>query len=504
MASSSPIFYPKMDAAPLSRRAVLSWPFIIGALVYLALLFHGGSLLRDGDTYWHIAAGRWIIEHGAIPHQDPFSHSMPAAAWTAHEWLSEAVLAFTYQWGGWAGVIALTALVFAAALAFLLRFLLRYLEPIHALAFAVLGASLTAPHLLARPHLLAMPVMIVWTASLVRASEAQRSPSLWLLPLMTLWANLHGGFTLGLALALAFAAEAVLNAPMKAEKIRLAKSWSVFVALALFSALITPHGLEGVLFTLRIMDQSYALDIISEWQSPDFHNFQPLELWLLVGLAVAFYRGLKFPFIRLVLLLGLLHLSLKHARHVELLGLLAPLFLASPFASQWYGKPSSGKANRIDRFFEALARPARKKSLAAGVLCLGLVTLAAARFDFLQPQEEITAASAIQAAKAAGLTGPVLNNYGFGGYLIFSGIAPFIDGRADMYGDDFLKAYLKALGLKSSQSLEEMLEKYAIEWTLLIPGTPAVALLDHLPEWQRFYADEVAVIHVRKTGMEEI
>jgi hypothetical protein len=35
----------------------------------------------------------------------------------------------------------------------------------------------------------------------------------------------------------------------------------------------------------------------------------------------------------------------------------------------------------------------------------------------------------------------VLNTYGFGGYLIFSGVRPFIDGRSDMYGDAFFMRY---------------------------------------------------------------
>ena len=72
-----------------------------------------------------------------------------------------------------------------------------------------LGAAsislLLAPNqFLARPHLLTFPIIVVWTACLARASEEERTPSFWLLPLMVLWANLHGGFTLGLFLAAGF------------------------------------------------------------------------------------------------------------------------------------------------------------------------------------------------------------------------------------------------------------------------------------------------------------
>jgi hypothetical protein len=103
----------------------------------------------------------------------------------------------------------------------------------------------------------------------------------------------------------------------------------------------------------------------------------------------------------------------------------------------------------------------------------------------------------VQAVRKARLSGPVLNEYGLGGYLVYAGIAPFIDGRADMYGDNFLKEYMEAVSLKSSDGLPKLLQKYRIEWTLMPPESPAVALLDHLPEWRRLYADKVAVVHVR-------
>ena len=86
----------------------------------------------DGDTYWHVATGRWILENGVVPTQDPFSHTMRGTAWTAFEWLSQVILAAAHQLGGWTGLVALTALAFAATIALLTRALLRWLEPIYA------------------------------------------------------------------------------------------------------------------------------------------------------------------------------------------------------------------------------------------------------------------------------------------------------------------------------------------------------------------------------------
>ncbi|MBI2286996.1 MAG: hypothetical protein HYU79_06090 [Nitrosomonadales bacterium] len=476
----------------------------MGALTYLGFLAYGSLLLGDPDTYWHIATGRWIIEHATVPAYDPFSHTMRGAPWTAHEWLAEVMLALAFQAFGWAGVIALTAAAFAGAMAILTRFLLKDFEAVHALIFTALAVMMTAPHLLARPHVIAMPLLIIWTAYLVRASEQGRAPSFWLLPIMTLWANLHGGFTLGLALALFFALEGVLSARKINQTAKAAKSWALFVGLSLISALLTPHGIKGILFTVHILSGSYALDYIAEWRSPSFHGVQPLEIWLLAGLAVAFHQGLRLPTLRLVLLLALLHLALKHGRNIELIGLLTPLFLAAPLARQWRERTAAGRQlASVDRVFRELAREASRRTVILTMASLGLITLLSIQLSTPVPQEEITPAGALQAVRNAHLTGPVLNGYSFGGYLIYAGIPPFIDGRADMYGDAFMKEYAESLGLTTSDGLQKLLQKYRIEWTLLPPETAVVALLDHLPEWHRLYADKVAVVHVKKTAPEE-
>jgi hypothetical protein len=479
---------------------LFSWPLSMGLLAYLYLVLHGDTSLRDGDTYWHIAAGQWILQNGAVPAHDPFSHTMRGAVWTAHEWLSEVVLAGAHQLGGWTVVVALTALAFAATIALLTRALLRWLEPIYALMFAGLAVFMTAGHALARPHMLAMPLMMLWTIELVRASEAGRAPRLWLLPVMTLWANLHGGFTLGIGLAFAFALEALLAARQQ-QRVAAARSWGIFLALAVASSLVTPHGTQGLWFTWQIMfEDNYALGIISEWQSPNFHIFQPLEVWLLAGLALVMYQGLRLPAIRLLLLLGLLHLSLKHNRNIELLGLLAPLILASPFAAQWRQRQQTGQQlESADRILRKLAQPAGRGAILVSLVVILAAPLWMSRSRPFTVSEATTPALAVQAVQKAGIKGPVLNGYPFGGYLIYAGIPPFIDSRSDMYRDVFLKSYVDAIGLRTSDGLQDLLAKYEIKWTLLETGSTAVAFLDQLPGWRRLYADKTAVVHVRES-----
>lgn len=481
------------------RGWLFSWPLLIGLYVYVHFMFRATDLLLDGDTYSHIAAGRWILEHGAVPTQDPFSHTARGAAWTAFEWLSQVVLALTHQLGGWTLVVALTAFMFAATVALLARALLRYLEPAYVIMFAAVAISMTAGHVLARPHLLAMPLLMIWTIELVRASDANRSPSLWLLPLMVVWANLHGGFTLGLAFACAFALEALLAARQQGRLAAAAKAWGLFLVLALASSLLTPHGTRGLWVTWQVMFQdNYALTRIGEWRSPDFHILQPLELWLLGGLAVALHQGLRLPPVRLLLLLGLIHLSLKHIRNVELLGLLAPLLIAAPLAAQWRQRRQAKPQLEVaDRLLGRLTGPAGAGALLIGLAVLAAVPLWMSRTRPIELPEAIVPVAALRAAKEAGLAGPVLNAYHFGGYLVYAGVPPFIDGRSDMYRDAFIQEYVSALELHSTDGLEKLLDKHKIAWTLLPPGLSGVALLDHLPQWRRVYADKTAVIHVR-------
>jgi hypothetical protein len=477
----------------------LSWPLAVGVLSYLYLWANGVPVLRDGDTFWHIAAGQWILSHGAVPDQDIFSHTIHGAPWLAHEWLSEVVLALAHQAGGLTVVLGLTAVSFGVTSALLMRVLLRWLEPIHALLLTLLAVAMTTPHALARPHMLAIPLWVIWTSQLAIASEERRAPSLFLLPVMVVWANLHGSFTLGIGLAAAFALEAVLAAWGRPAFASTVRAWALFVGLAVAFALVTPHGWKGLAFTWQVMvEDEFAMRFISEWQSPNFQVLQPFEVWLIGAMALALHQGLKLPVVRLVMLLGFVHLALKHMRNVELVGLIGAIVIAEPLGRHLRERALvHTQAESIDRFFRRLAQPTGAALIAAvGLLGATHVTWQA-REHPVQPPESSVPARALQAARDAGVKGNVLNDYAWGGFLIYSGVPVFIDGRSDVYRDAFIRAYVDAIGLSSPDAFRSTLRKYDIAWTLLRPDTPAVALLDNDPRWRRVYADNTAVVQVR-------
>ena len=138
---------------------------------------------------------------------------------------------------------------------------------------------------------------------------------------------------------------------------------------------------------------------------------------------------------------------------------------------------------------------------AAPAVMLTLVLAVSASLPLLlrpiaRADDRVTPGSALAAAERMGLDGPVLNSEGFGGYLIFRGIATFIDGRAELYGNAFLDRYLAA-ERGGVDALVTLLDSYGITWTLLAPQQAAASRLDSLPGWHRVYADAFAVIHAR-------
>lgn len=241
-----------MRRNPSSTALGLSLPLICGLLAYAQVLAMGARVLRDPDTYWHIAVGRWIIAHCAVPNTDVFSFTMPGAPWTTPEWLSEVLIAEIHEHFGWAGLVAITALCIAGALALLLRELLRSLPAIYAMIATALAWDFAQLHLLARPHMFTLPILVVWVAALVRARSGERAPSLWLIPLTALWANLHGSFMFGLALLLFLGAEAILRPGARLFE---ARRWGVFTLLAVASAFLTPNGLAGFVEPFRLTDR---------------------------------------------------------------------------------------------------------------------------------------------------------------------------------------------------------------------------------------------------------
>ena len=464
-------------------------PLWVGIGVYALFLLGGNRLLIDPDTLWQVTVGQWIIDHRAVPETDVFSFTMRGQPWISTQWLSQVVFAKSHALFGWSGPVVISAAAIAATFALFTRFLNRHLSESTTLVFFAAALVLTVGHLLARPHVLAMPVMVAWTIGLVAAADRREAPSLWLLPLMALWSNLHGGFVFGLVLIAPIALDAVVSAKANARR-ALVLRWAAFGIAALIAACVNPYGWNALLAAQKILSLGGALPLIMEWRPADFGSLGPLEICLLLGLGLALWRGIRLPPLRIVLLLGFLHMALSQARAGEILALLAPLVLAAPLAAQIGGS---------EVLHSRTAAPLRGVLFAFIAVLVMAGTVAYAAVHRFEPHPHSAPVAAVAELRKLHVE-RVFNDYDFGGYLIASGVAPFIDGRTELYGEKFFVDHNAASGLMEPENLFRLLEQYKIEATLMRTQSAATKLLDHIDGWQKIYADDIATIHVRKQG----
>jgi hypothetical protein len=464
-------------------------PLWVGVFVYSILVLAGNHLLIDPDTMWHVTVGQWMLDHHAVPETDVYSFTMRGHRWISMQWMAEVLYAKAYGLFGWSGPVVLAAAASALTFAQLAKFLGRHLSASTTMVFVAAALALTAGHLLARPHVLALPVMMAWVGGLLAAADRREAPSFWLLPLIALWANLHGGFILGIMLVAPIALDAVVSADAASRK-SLALRWAIFGLATLVAACGTPYGWNSMLASKNILSLGRALPLIMEWRPADFSSLGGFEIFLLMGIGLALLRGIKLPPTRILLLLGLLHMALAQGRTTEILALLAPMVLAVPLAKQIGGAeaPPAGAAS-----------PPRGLLFAALAVVLIVATMGYASVAGFEPNARQSPVAAVAALKKMNFT-RVFNDYDFGGYLISNGVAPFIDGRTDLYGEKFFVDHNAASGLMEPENLFRLLEQYDIEATLMRTQSAATKLLDHIDGWQKVYSDDIATIHVRKLG----
>lgn len=471
-----------------------SWPMLLGAAAFLCALA-AGAVRIDPDAYWHIVTGRWILAHGYVPTHDLFSFTMRGAPWIAQEWSGEVLIAAAFALAKWQGLVLLTAALFALSVAYLARFLLVRMEPMHAVVLTVLAACMMFTYIIVRPYEIAWPIAALWTGALVDHCERQCGPPWWLLGVMLLWANLHGSFILGLGLATVIGAEAIAGA--KVQWRPACMQWGGFIAVAFGCAMLNPQGFELLIYPFHLLAM-HALGQLTEWQQPSFQHLQVLGLWMIVMLLLAFAGRIRLPFLRSVLLVGLIYIALQHVRNVSLLGLLAPFLVARPIANLW--KEQSARLtdeSALDRVFSALAGRGNMVALGATIVLSGVIGISIVRIGEPKPPAQFTPRVALNFLISRQPNARILDDYNFGGYLIFRGIPVFVDGRADMYGDRFCQRYFSVVRLAENGNVDALLDKYRINAILMSPQWPVVRLLDRMSNWKRVYADNVAVVFVR-------
>jgi len=462
----------------------------------MAVAAFSARVFVDGDTNWHVAAGRWILTHLSVPRTDPFSFTAAGRPWIAHEWLSEVLMASAYLIAGWAGVVLLIGLAAGLAFALIAGELRLWLGPWGQIIGLVLCFACLEPFLYARPHIIATPLLVFWTRSLLSARRAGRAPRLELTLLMAVWANLHASFIFGLAIIGPFALEALVEQPNKLKTI---VDWGVFGVIAGAFALATPQGFEGIVFPFMVMTMKVLPNIL-EWHGASFQEFSSFEGALLITLFLGLWRGVRVPIFRLILLLGLVHMALQHVRQEAVLAALAPVLLAEPFGRALYpNRPGPRLVPPVG--WRPNWRVPSVPVAAALALFAAVVVGVRLAHPLVRRDNANVPVTAMAKVPAQLLTQPVFNEYAFGGYLIFKGVKVYMDGRADMYGDAAVQKYL-AVASGAEPDVDQVFKHWNIRWAIISPRDGLVPLLEKRPGWRKLYGDPFAVVFVRNDALQ--
>lgn len=476
----------------------------LSIFLYLGLS-RGVGLLGDGDTGYHIRAGEWILEHRSIPRLDIFSFHSPPIPWTAHEWLSEVIMALVHQVSGLTGIVVFFA--FLLALTFYLLFLslkARDGNIITAVCIVLLAMAASQVHWLARPHVFSLLLFFLWFRILDDYRNGDRN-HIYLLPLiMVLWVNLHGGYLAGFMLLGIFLAGELPSAFSNDSETRLSarkrvKSFAMITAVCIPAACVNPYGWHILLFPFKLVSNKLIMDNVSEFMSPNFHQPSPFKYLLLLLLVVLASVRERLRCTDLLLIIFFLNMSLYSVRYITLFAIItAPLLVRQ---TDIMLKTSSG------RFAEALRKRSLRISavdgeaggivwlLLAGLAAAGAVGSGAVHYEF-DPKTKPVAA--VRFLEKANLPGNMFNNDEFGDYLIYASwprYKVFFDGRSDMYGTDRLKEYIKVRSFE--EGWEKTLEKYHVNWIFFDTDSHLVRFLKESKNWKLIYQDKVASIFIK-------
>lgn len=469
-----------------------------GALAFL-FAFHQ---IYDSDFWWHVAVGRWILENGRIPVVDPFSFATGGAPWVPHSWLPDVALVLVYRAWGAAGVIVLKAAIVAVGFALPVWFASR--DRVHPwLAALAVAAAVPVSHFVfqERPHVVMFVLVPLFYWTLAAPGVERRSRS-WavLLGAMVAWANLHGSFLLGIALAGLVVLERLVAAGVATARRERADVRGVLLAAGLVAALcaatlVNPFGV-GLPRQMLQDFTSFAMTRTSGIQ-----EYQPI-LWserpgfaaLVLAAGASFVVAWRRP--RVYVLLAWVAFGWMSARSVRFLGVTALVHA---------GILAHNLQPALARLAARVRAPAPR--LQAALLVPVLVAFAAVSFRtvFVAGREArfgvgvhpgIFPDAAVRYLSQAGFQGNLFNTWELGGYVLWHlpGARDLADGRA-------LPAHfelLDRLDAMDDAALSRWLVEHDVKGALLTRADPRGAFFAASPAYERAFFDDRAVVFLRK------
>ena len=476
--------------------------FQVYVFVY-AFLF-ASRPMSDADFWFYLKTGEYVFSTGEIPRNELWSFTFPGLPYIAHGWLAGVIFYALYQWVGLKFMIFLFALL--TAIAFWIAFKRAKSHAFIAGAATLVAVWAALPNIGVRSRVFTILLTSIYLAVLGRFARGVKDRWIWvLIPLMTFWVNVHGGFIIGLMLIGLTAVGLVIDYWARVldepETLRSGlRLLAIVFAGCILAGLLNPYGIKFYTAPLTVLGSSLWQDLVVDWLSPNFHlpTTRPL-LILMLGTIAVFGLSPKRPKpSELLLFLTTLYSTLKIQRNAVVFVLVsAPLF--SNYFQIWLDTTRFGKyfaparEGESDRRFALLLTIGFLLPLIAFAIKLKSTVYSTPTQQSLQVP--VKAVEYLNQNRISGNTFTQPNVWG--GYLIWA--APnnrvYIDGR-DAYPDTFVKDFVDIISGKVDW--RGPFNERGVQIVLLETKTFLGRQLSESPDWEKIYEDEMSVVYKRR------
>lgn len=494
------------------------WTLVCLGGVFAVLSFW---LIRPHDFWWHVRAGQWIVENGAVPRVDLFSFTQAGEPWAFQSWLMEAALYLLYRAGGLALVIFCHAVAVTGAYALVLRLCQRASGGDLRLAALVMLASAAAGFASwnVRPQTISLPLfgLVLYVLdSDARAEGSKGSWVLWLLPpLFALWANAHGGFVVGLALAALHLLTGLVE--WRWHQRGFPTRRLLVVASSFAACLLTPLGLGMVEYVLGFFRHPVTQSLNMEFTPPTLRTLDGQLLFAYVTLLIgSMCLARRRPNLGESLVLACFGvLAFVSRRNVVWFAMAsAPTIAVSlgVWLEERQRGQGSGEESRLQGKRAVSRYPTDGGLLLNRVLTALMSLLIVLSLPWLRPHLPLpawrrvytspeTPVRAVEVLREQPRVSRVFHDAGYGSYMIWASpdVPVFIDTRVELYPTHQWDDYI-ALS-QGRYDWEQILESYGVD-TLLLDRElqqPLVGAAQSDHKWQQLYADERSVL-LQRTG----
>ena len=447
------------------------------AILFVGLLFAACLMPAQSDTWWQLRAGEEMWRSGRIMLRDEFTHTVAGQPWPNHEWLSQIVFFGAYQLGGMPLLTMMCAVAVTAAWAIVIS--LTPGVPLARVALVAAAAISSADSWTVRPQVFTLTLFATTLWILVRRR------GVWVLPAMfVIWANLHGGVSLGGLLIVAAAIASMLSRDGETRTL------AGIGALCLAGTFLTPLGWSLWLEIPRSLARLHSYGVL-EWRAPGFSQATDIVFWI-AGAATLAVIVVKRQMIRssvpstlAVSTVLLFLLAARSARHIP------EFFLCAAPAVATLCKFGS----------ERRAPAARSRSMVVPNAALFAFTTASAVLFVVNawheplPRLRWTPLPVQTMAAISDCPGRLYNRYDEGGYLIWfmKDRKVFIDSRQDPFPDDLVLEHIR---VEQSGDYQTMFDRYDIACAL----TPAGSILGghlHRDGWSEHRGGGPWIVYTR-------